>query len=643
MKRCRAKSSWILALWLCWAAQGCGPEVRDDGRASGPAVPTPKSVEIAGQVTLEDAEDSGGIQVFIPGATALAMTDAQGRFSIPNVALGTYALRAQYSGYTPIRFEEITIPETFAMDRYVLQPKVLTPLPRAGPDPSALLGSIQGYVSIAGREASGAGLDLSGRRIELVGTPMRTFTDSDGAFYLWSLAPGSYVLQVSGAGFETFQTDIEVNPGGISSLAEIALRPLGIELPEGAINGMVEMILADETLGADFSPVVIGLLEAPDLYVPVSPDGEFRIEGLPAGIYTLFAHAEGFDSTGDLIVDLIDIESAEVTMTLRSPAPDPNRPGSVLGVVVKNIGPGADMSGVTVALAGTSMVALTDSDGRFEISGVRPATYELLARSEGFEPVTLVGLEVAPGARVELEELVLEPIYDFPVVIESSPLPGSDDVLVQIEMPIFIRFSKKMTPDSLRRSLSIQPSVPYEVFVGKEHQQTDFDLMMILIDGGAPDNPVRYDTRYRVTISEEAEDFDSLALQEPFELEFRTGRAAVMDTIPADGATGVILQPSKAVVIRFNAALKHTTIDPRDIVISPSLIVVPTVQSIDDPRTGWTSIHIQATWRQDTRYQIRIPRKIRTATGQTLSNTPYTFRLRTAKLVPLPPVSPRVR
>jgi hypothetical protein len=502
-------------------------------------------------------------------------------------------------------------------------------------------GSLRGIVFEGAETDSPDGASVVGdARVTVEGTGMRTIADETGRFLLWSLTPGDYRLRIEKEGYEPRTIEVKVAerppPAALSEELWVGLMRRAAASADRGIAGSLELYHPDGSPSNRFDLLTVRLIERPDRAATIAPDGTFAFEGLTPGTYSVLAAGEAFMPIDPLRVDLSERTNASVRVTMVHAQERTPEVGSIVGTALRALAGVEDMSGITVALAGTSMVALTDRQGRFRFRGVEPGVYEVLAQVAGFATASFEGVEVAAGGEIALDPLLLEPIFDYPMVIDADPAPGSRDVMVRREIPVFVRFSKKMRPESLKRAVSIEPAVEFQIFAGRERAETDFDLMLILIDGVSKTAPIGFDREYRVTIAEGALDYEGLAMQESARFAFRTGKAAVMQTQPADGARDAQVRPLDPVIVEFNAAIDPRSFDPRQVQIRPSLGVVPTMNLIDDSRTGWSSIQINATWAQDTEYAIALGRRLRTTGGQTLANTPYTFRFKTVKLVDAP-------
>lgn len=630
LSRIPPQAAWAAAILL--SLSSCGQPSSNQQASLTPVPPDPAPGEVYGVVTLNGAGDSSGIQVFIPGGSALAMTDAQGHFVVSGLKPGVYSFSAQHAGYKTEDLGQIEVRESRQKDRYRLREARLDPAQAAGAGGGpGSLGSIKGRVRTTA-EASADG-KIPETRIELEGTPMRTVTDPDGSFYLWNLTAGKYSLVATMQGFQPYHVPVEVAAGDAPTVVDIAFTGEQSDQVLREIHGSLQLFEADDSPTNEFNLVKVGVRELPDLKVSIEPDGTFRIGPLAAQVYNVYAVAEGYGAPADIKVDTSGESAQEITIALRKKAAEPEKPGQLTGSVVKNVEPRGSMSGISVALTGTSFLAVTDAQGRYRITGVPPGTYEVLAQADGFEPASIPSVEIGSGAEVKVEDLLLEPTLDYPVVVDTDPKDGFADFAVRYDMPITVRFNKKVRPESVKAAISIRPAVDFKIFAGKESPGTDFDLALIMIDGSSETKIVHFETAYQLTIADSVVDFDGLQMQEPFVLRFRTGKAAVISTIPAEGEKEAVLQPARPVVFQFNAKIDQKSFRAEDIKIKPGIGIIPTIQLADDPKTGWSALHIQTgVWQQDTEYTITLSRRIKTIDGKYLSNTPYTLKFRTVKL-----------
>ena len=128
--------------------------------------------------------------------------------------------------------------------------------------------------------------------------------------------------------------------------------------------------------------------------------GRFRIEGLAVGLHAVNARARGFDSarrsgvrTGGR-VDLVLFPASAVVGTVRDAQGQP-----VARAVVRAQG---DVMPFRFGAGGSTM-ASTDAEGRFEIPGLQPGRYRVIARAPEFAQGTVTDVVVEQGTDAEAD------------------------------------------------------------------------------------------------------------------------------------------------------------------------------------------------------------------------------------------------
>lgn len=566
----RPIGKWFAAGLFLMLALGCG-ERREEGagQAATPAPPTtPQPARIVGEVRLAGQEDASGVQVYIPGGNLLAITGRDGRYALQGVGQGRHEVMARLEGYEPTLLGTVSVKPSNKEEQYTLEPVTLAHSAEAQNAPPRAEPKLG---SIRGRllHAAGDTVDWSGAQVELSQTPYRTTAAADGSFLLWNIPPDQYRLTARMDGYEPASANVRVLPAPAATTVTLDLTPSG-PADGGAASGILTL----------------------RTYPPAGA-------GRPGGA-----------------------APATTATTAR-----------VVGVARKNLEGEApvDMSGIQITLAGSSVAATTDQEGNYLLENVAPGRHELLAQAQGFEPAR-VEIEVAAGQEAQVEELLLEPIRQYPEVVETSPGDGARGVVVQRVMPLMIRFNKKMNMQSVRQALRFDPPVAFQMQGGKESPDTDFDLVKINVFGAIEQPVAKFRTRYTLTIGQEATDLEGLRLQEPFQMSFTTGEASVVMTDPPSGAREVGMAPHTPVVFHFNAPMEYRSLSSDSIRITPALETAPFFSLSDDPDTGWTRLIITGIWKPDTEYRVTLSRRARTVANNTVSNTPYILRFKTAKL-----------
>jgi hypothetical protein len=401
------------------------------------------------------------------------------------------------------------------------------------------------------------------------------------------------------------------------------------------IRGIVTLNGLDGGPSNDFDKITVQVLGHPDLTTTLGADGSFVFERLRAGKYVLTASGESYAPSNPVEVDLTGNTEIEVQLTLNAAAPAAAPTGRLHGIALKNLDGETDMSGITVALAGTQLSATTDRDGKYAIEGIPVGSYSLQANADGFEPAKAGPLEIVAGKDLEVQGLLLEPKRDYPRVLSTDPGDGARKVPLEKEIPIMIRFSKQMDPASLRQAIHVEPGVSFEVRTGKDERDTDYDLAKVVLFGSGKDPIAHYKQRYRVTVDTTAKDVEGLAMQEPFSMQLTLGAAEIISTEPTNGEEVGYLNLQRPAIVAFNAPMDAATLGPDTVSIRPKLGSAPVMSVSQDPSTGWSRLAISSIWKPDTTYRVTIERRARTVTKDGVDNTPYTFTFKTAKLVPL--------
>lgn len=581
---------------------------------------------VMGQVQLKDEADHSGILVFAAGTSFSGYTDEKGEFIVRNIPYGVYRFYAQKPGYVQTSLGTLTIPAEGAqggkVEQIRIEPAVLEKLPREPAEPT--LGSIIGVVELEGENRFG------GVVVEVVDTPFKTVTDDVGVYRIINLRPGEYRLLMQKESYDPGQLAVTVSPGEPTYVENIKLTRTIRRPADRKIYGNVQMYDAKGNITNQFGLVVISL-EGTSYVATPDAQGKFVITNIPPGRYVINAMAQGFENRDKVDVDLVDLEYTNVTMVLDEIQTATAKRGKIRGRARLAAG-AADQGGISIALAGTSHVAISAASGDFLLSDVPEGTYTLLAQAPGFVTSTVEGVSVVAGEETEVPEIVLEKLVIAPHVVYTDPADGQTGVTVRREIPIFVRFSKKMQPASVKQAFQISPPVQYRAYAGREHPQSDFDLLYVVLQGISEHQPVKFNTRYTVTIGEGARDFEEVQLEDRYTFRFTTGRAQIVSTRPGEGETDVFLSLSDPVAVYFNAKIKHETINSDTISISPEPLAQFNLQSVDNPRTGWTETRLFTSWEFDTRYTVTFKRGIQASDGSSVENTPYRLHFRTTKM-----------
>ena len=390
-------------------------------------------------------------------------TDAEGNFVLPGVLAGPVTITASADGYLP------SIPGTTV---------------QAGPDASETTITLDSAPTITGRveppmvaqvsielrpETMQMGMGTGGGMIFAAGGGASVETDGDGNFELGPAMPGPRTLVARVADGRTGEVRVEVGPDGAKDVV--------IQLEERAtLRGVVRSSNGQPVAQANVSlrpeqqpgePTMRLTVNGRDMGSEMgtsTADGRFEIGGLAAGTHEIqvvdrygeplpivgdatIEIAEGSDRDGfELVVEAHDGVIRGMVRTADGTAvPDVWVHATLLPEMAMPGAPGPDDGGPSTHSEMRMIVAddggagngrppvLTDEEGRFEITGLRDARYELAAESSGgrqrvteiARPGQDVALALAELGRVEGQvTLDGQPLKSFGVRVEGPTARG---------------------------------------------------------------------------------------------------------------------------------------------------------------------------------------------------------------------------
>ncbi len=362
------------------------------GRASDVRAGVPRTIVLAkpagltGRVLARGGETpAAGALVRAVGrlADAYGETDAEGRFTLPDVAAGRVSLSVR-AGEAGAR-EVASVPVPSSPE----QPLVLTLAP---------------VRSFAGRV-----FDADARR-PVAGARVRVFVRAGRGPVLRTDAAGRFAA--AGAGAVTSVAVSAPRYVPVSRTVPAGAAALDVLLHEGAtVTGRVTDDERKPMAGARLR----ALRTAPDAAERILPaarardDGTFTLRRVPAGAgVTIAASAPDLESSATGELDLKPGEArAGVALVLK-------RGHAITGAVTDTVGaPVADVqifgSGSAPSRADVSPRARTGKDGRFRLGGLAPGEYNLFFQKNGFERVSRSAVRVTAERGPEPLSVVLGP------------------------------------------------------------------------------------------------------------------------------------------------------------------------------------------------------------------------------------------
>ena len=374
--------------------------------------------ELKGRILLGDklpAETGhGGIAVFVPQSQFFTATADDGSFDLKALPPGTLTLAAAAPGYQPAQLSGIALT---AGALVTLQDVLLVPA-----SASASTATVTGRVLLPGATpAPGAQLVLA--PFDQSAASTTATAGADGTFSIASVAPGTWRVRATLAGYGDAVLGAVQLAAGPQALGDLRLSPATVMAPPDppllpppppSVSGRV---VAAEAGTGRLVPASGARLEflGTGAAVLAAADGTFHFSAPPPAPRRLLAR---FDGDGDGVYEAervlegaaldasgaVDLGYVLVTST-----------GAVRGrVVLANHDPAAGgLAGIVVLAPGTPFFALTGDAGGYVLSGLPASTLAIAATRGGYHAGQLSGVTVAPGATTTLGDLVLQPLADL--------------------------------------------------------------------------------------------------------------------------------------------------------------------------------------------------------------------------------------
>lgn len=438
---------------------------------------TPEGTAIAGAVVQVPARPDLRYGVGRP-----TFTDDQGHFQLDSVPLGSLSLRVTAAGYAPLRVRDIRVTADVSQPRVEI---VLTP-------GASAFGQV---VDVSGVPIEKATISLEA--VEEPGESFSTPSLADGTFRFANLVTGErYDATVRHAGYleakvPRFDAGVEVDLGVIQLLRGASIAGRVVDASSAPVTHA--RVFARRTAESSHESVV---LSAPEIdfefdgggasSVSVGPDGEFRIEGLEAGDYTITVHAEGFTTyQGDSLSvgESVELKGLDVQL---------DRGLSITGRVVDPAGravPGATVTASVPGFFGARTQATSDVEGAFRISGLTEPVYGLTAKSPALGTTSIA--DVPTGSDVELRFRARAsligtvssattglPIEEFDVSVDpvrSSPAELDFDVMALLRETTPQRFKD---PSGAFRLAGLEPGAHSLVIRAKSFAPSEQEIVL---------------------------------------------------------------------------------------------------------------------------------------------------------------------
>ncbi|MGM7702003.1 carboxypeptidase regulatory-like domain-containing protein [Pseudalkalibacillus sp. Hm43] len=329
--------------------------VSNPGSISGSVTP----VEDGTIITLSTSEG-------IPISSTIA--NSNGDFQFNNLQPGQYIVTATAPNY-----------QTSSTGATVISDQVTSVSLTIQPNPAEVGGTITDTSGNPVTNATIQILDDNGTVLQSGGT------DQNGQYAIGNLPPGSFTIVVNAQDYSSATDGVTLEAGQIVTDANFVLVP-----DPGTIVGQITDTNGDVIPGATI--IIRNAENIPIRTTTTNEFGEFLVEGIAPGSYTVVATAPDF-STNFVGVIVESNESTVANIILTSVV------GNIAGTVVDENGDPITGDNIGVKLfneSGTLLQTLVaDSDGTFSILGLQPGQYLVNATAPNYTANTVSATVIA--------------------------------------------------------------------------------------------------------------------------------------------------------------------------------------------------------------------------------------------------------
>ncbi|WP_342045359.1 carboxypeptidase regulatory-like domain-containing protein, partial [Bacillus sp. OTU530] len=311
------------------------------------------------------------IQLFSADNIFIASTSAtpEGLFQFNNITPSQYIITASAPNFATSIVGATVLPNQTTSVSITLQP-----------NPATISGQI---TSSTGQPVKDAIIKILDANETVIGIGS---TDINGNYSIGNIPPGTFSVVVTAPNFSTVTSGITLTPGETVSGVNIQLQPdpgsiagQVIDQNENPINGVTIIVRKGD--GSFVTSVL------------TSPFGNYVVDGLAPGSYTVIANKDNF-STESVGVIVISDQTTAANLTLTSVV------GDVSGRVVDLNGNPVTGNNIQVKLLDSSGLVLrsfvAESDGTFSVLGLSAGRYFINISAQDFSANT-VPVDVIAG------------------------------------------------------------------------------------------------------------------------------------------------------------------------------------------------------------------------------------------------------
>ncbi len=577
---------------------------------------TPQKLKIIGKVELDD-ESLYPVIVGISNSPYITISDEEGNFSfylnkkdiVNKSDIYVYVKNKMYMIYT------LKAPEFYTSIVNIGSVKI--DIPTSDQLEKKQIGKLYGRVILSDNSSP------EGICVNIYPAGFTTFTDKNGYYFFYNISLENKNLKLAfyKENFEFYEKLLpQLFPAKEYKVGDVILRKKSIknEVKYGSIKGKV--VLLSEGKPIKYKNGIRVELTDMHKYTFTDKNGDFEIYNVPYGTHFILVSFSGFSSyqtsfyldKEKLTIPLIKLEEEKITHY-----------GTVKGSVII---PEKAPDYILVGLNGTDKLAFVNNDGKFELKNIIPGVYDFIVKAENYKTVIIKNVMVKPGIVTNIPSITLEEFKDLPKIVSTIPYNGKKNVPILKENKIFVLFNRKMKIYPTKKAVSIYPPVKFETFLGKEHLQSDWDTLLILIKNN-DSSSLRFETTYTVTISHIATDLEGNQMLKDYTFSFTTGKGRIISTIPKNGQKYVGVKDYNSISIKFNCKIDEDSfIDSFSIRPEPEDNITFDFEESDE---GWTIAKANVSLKTNEEYTVIISSSVKSWDGVDIENTPYEFHFAT--------------
>jgi hypothetical protein len=321
------------------------------------------------------------VEITVAGATLVVTTDGSGRFRA-EVEPGTASIAVRSEGFLVATADATVVASETATVDLSLLPWTTASEGLPGPGPGATTSRVEGIVRDAG-----SGLVLPGVAVtvEAGSATFEATTDAGGRYAVEAIPAVPFTVAFAADGFvaEVFEVPFDT-PVDWRLNAALEALPAGGGVATSRLFGRV----FDEDTGAGLAGAAITVDRDGTILTGESgPDGEYTVDGIPAGPFHASVTLDGFVSRS-FDVPFEDAGATEIDIGMVASGASGGASASVVRGAVTDADTGDPLAGalVRVEADGATLSAMSDATGAVNVRGIPVGPFTVTVTRDGFLP-----------------------------------------------------------------------------------------------------------------------------------------------------------------------------------------------------------------------------------------------------------------